>query len=155
MIVSKSISKYFESIEAGRGPPKQKKKTFFIIPPLFFSERNQNEPANENNQAELQSPTTVLRVHTRPTEDKKDTFSLRIPSRKSSAFPAICYTAASKLNRSRSTALRICRASSIPVGTLWALTTTNCSAPVSSSRRIAFFSEAVSLTTSVPGTRMS
>jgi len=52
MIASESISKYFENIEAGRGPPEPKKKTFFY-PPLFFNERNRNEPASSDNQTEF------------------------------------------------------------------------------------------------------
>ena len=51
MIANKSISKYFENTESGRGPPKPKKETFFNRQLSLLSERmKMNHPAKNQKQ---------------------------------------------------------------------------------------------------------
>jgi len=51
MIISKNISKYFESIEAGRGPPEPKKRTL-LLPVIIFlmKEIKMNHPTQTTKQ---------------------------------------------------------------------------------------------------------
>ncbi len=157
MIVSESILKYFESIEAGRGPPKPKKKPYFITRYYFsMKEIKMNQPTQTARQKQNFKALPQSFESTRgPPKIKKTPFFFVPKATDPLHFQLYYYPTANKFNRSRSTALRICRASSIPVGTLSASRTTNCSAPVSSRTTIAFFSEAVSPMTLLPGTKMS
>ena len=89
MIASKSILKYFESIEAGRGPPELKKKTFFMTRYYFsMKELKMNQPIQTTKQ-NFKAPPRSFESTRGPPELRKDTFSLQTSSCKPYSQPPI------------------------------------------------------------------